>query len=285
MRYLRRFAVAVFFTVLACGAAPVSAATSLKDAVRAELISAAATIAPGSEFAVAVRLRMDPEWHTYWKNPGDGGMATQIEWQLPPGFTAGEIEWPAPHKFETSEIVNYGYSGEVLLVTAIRAPENLAPGSTARVAAKVSWLGCKNICVPGRAALELSLPAGPAISPSGGAPLIAAARASVPPPLSGWNARAWRDGTTLFLELRSATAPKNRLNELYFYPEDEQVVEYAAPQHLERVKGLYVLRLELSSAAPSTPKNLRGVLAGREGWTGSAGESFSVNVPVEPAKK
>jgi len=44
-----------------------------------------------------VELKLDEGWHTYWKNPGDAGSPTKIEWQLPTGISAGEIQWPLPH--------------------------------------------------------------------------------------------------------------------------------------------------------------------------------------------
>ena len=270
-----------FFVMLMIFCAPAEAAPSLKDAIRAELVSDVTAVSPGEGFTVAVKLTMDPEWHTYWKNPGDGGMATTVEWKLPSGITAGELEWPAPIRFETSDIVNYGYAGEVLLLTRFTASKIEAPVT---IRAKVNWLGCKNICVPGGAELEIALKAG-AAEPSKGAAAVAAARASVPRPLAGWKLDAWRDGTTLFLELEPESAPAVKLTAPYFFAADELAIEYAAPQHLENVKGHYAMRLELSSSASSTLKSLRGVLTGPEGWSGVPGKAFTIDVPVKPAKQ
>src|ERR1017187_10076611 len=60
---------------------------------QAKLILSADTAKPGDTIWAGVDMKMDTDWHTYWKNPGAAGLATKIEWQLPPGVTAGEIQW------------------------------------------------------------------------------------------------------------------------------------------------------------------------------------------------
>jgi len=56
---------------------------------------------PGETVMAAVHLHMDANWHTYWKNPGLSGIASDIKWQLPKGMSAGEIQWPVPENFLT----------------------------------------------------------------------------------------------------------------------------------------------------------------------------------------
>jgi len=46
---------------------------------------------------VGLSLQHQPQWHTYWKNPGDSGLPTQLSWQLSAGAAAGQIAWPSPH--------------------------------------------------------------------------------------------------------------------------------------------------------------------------------------------
>ena len=79
------------------------------------LILSADTAKAGDTVLAGVDLKMEPGWHTYWKNPGAAGMATKIEWQLPPGVTAGEIQWPLPEKLPPAEVTTYGYDDEVIL--------------------------------------------------------------------------------------------------------------------------------------------------------------------------
>ena len=69
---------------------------------------------PGSQLCVALALTMEEGWHIYWKNPGDSGLPTSIQWNLPEGFSVEETKWPYPQRFETSGIVSFGYAGELV---------------------------------------------------------------------------------------------------------------------------------------------------------------------------
>src|ERR1700691_3011640 len=70
------------------------------DNVKARLISETNAIAPGQSIWVALEFDIRDGWHTYWRNPGDSGQATQLAWSLPPGLTAGDIERTTPPRFE-----------------------------------------------------------------------------------------------------------------------------------------------------------------------------------------
>jgi len=133
--------------------------------VEAELVSDVLSLKPGSTFRIAVRLKMDNHWHTYWRNPGgEIGLPTKITWQLPQGFEAGKINWPYPKRFEDRllpdepPLVSYGYTEEIFLSSDITAPQGLDPGQEIEFLAKVKWLACKEMCIPGSADLKLKFP-------------------------------------------------------------------------------------------------------------------------------
>src|SRR5581483_8644540 len=90
--------------------------------VKATLVSESKSIQPGTPFWVAVQLEMQPPWHTYWKNAGESGEPTSIDWKLPAGFTAGPIQWPAPKRIAVPPVVSYGYEDNVLLLVKITPP-------------------------------------------------------------------------------------------------------------------------------------------------------------------
>src|SRR5437773_4835686 len=117
---------------------------------QARLLLAAESARPGDTILAGVDLRMDPKWHTYWKNPGGSGMATTIEWDLPPGITAGEVQWPIPRKLPDEDLTTYIYEDEVVLLVPLKLARDLVPGSR-NLQAKVSWLECEVQCVPGSA--------------------------------------------------------------------------------------------------------------------------------------
>lgn len=126
--------------------------------VHCNLISNCKKIVPGKKFRLGVELNMDPGWHTYYKISGDAGMASKIEWQLPEGFKVGKLMWQMPHKFTDSGIVTYGYSDYTLISAEVEPPANLKEGSSLDLKAKVKWLSCKDICVPGNQIVELKMP-------------------------------------------------------------------------------------------------------------------------------
>src|SRR5690349_17133823 len=147
---------------MAVCALPVLAAPVVKtEHVEAQLVSDKASAQPGKPVAVGLKLRMAEHWHTYWKNPGDSGLPTKIQWTLPEGWKAGEIQWPYPRPLPIGPLMNYGYEDEVVLLTQLTPPADAKPGSAA-IKAKAEWLVCKDICIPEKGELELALPVGAA---------------------------------------------------------------------------------------------------------------------------
>src|SRR6516225_8992936 len=149
-------AVPVFALVAAFAAAPGGRADGPpdpKELVKAELVSETASVAPASTLWADLHLAIKPGWHVYWRNPGDSGLPTAIDWRLPSGFSAGNIRWPVPERFAQSGIGNYGYAGSADLLVPISVPKEVTTGDVAVLAADASWLVCAEICIPGGATL------------------------------------------------------------------------------------------------------------------------------------
>lgn len=123
-----------------------------------ELIADKLNIRPGDTFSLSIRFKLDDHWHIYGKDPGDAGIPTKVEWVLPQGFTAGEIQWPKTKSIKESDVVTVNaYEGEVLLTSKIETSTDIASGGDKLIAADVTWLSCKEICVPGAAKLSLHI--------------------------------------------------------------------------------------------------------------------------------
>jgi len=164
--------VLVFLTGLSF-AAPVKT-----EHVEAELVAERSAAEPGKTLTVALRLGIIPHWHTYWRNPGDSGEPTTLEWRLPAGWTAGPIQWPAPRRLPAKHLMNFGYEDEVLHLVDIAVPANAS--GTAKLAARARWLVCDpERCIPEEGLVTLELPVG-----AGGAtrwtPAIERTRAALP---------------------------------------------------------------------------------------------------------
>ncbi len=132
--------------------------------------------APGVSFQAALRLRLAPGWHTYWKNPGAAGAAPTLALALPPGASAGAIGFPAPERLREGPLTAYAYTGDLLLPVTITPPLS---GAALPLEASATWLVCADVCVPEEGKFRLDLPVGhPAPSPQAG--LISLAMARLP---------------------------------------------------------------------------------------------------------
>ncbi len=254
----------------AAGAQPVRG-----DNIESELVAATDAAVPGQPLQVALRLKHDPHWHTYWQVPGDSGLPTQIQWRLPAGWQAGPIEWPVPQRFPVGPLMNFGYDGEVLLLATLTPPPGLPPGGNVEFAARADWLICKDVCIPGGADLKLTLPVRDVAGPSRRAAQFAAARSRIPQPVALEGATATIEDTRIRLAFRprgASAAPSS----VEFFALEEARIEAAAPQTLRREGDLAALYL--TAATPVVPEftTLKGVLvvdggparADRGGWAG-----------------
>ncbi len=250
--------------------------------LEAELVSAVRSIEPGKPFTVALRLKHDEHWHTYWKNPGDSGMATAIQWSLPEGFAAGPIEWPTPRRIPIPPLANFGYDGEIHLLTMIQAPADLPLGRAIALEARAEWLVCKDICLPGDATFSLSLPvsAGKAEADPRWGPLLAQARSELPRPLTGWVTDVSQTGEGILVRLKPPASGGREISKVVFFPEGEGIIENAAEQKLSRDGDGWVLRVAAAEGIGSRA-TVDGLLVAEPGW-GEAmqGAAAQVSLPV-----
>jgi thiol:disulfide interchange protein len=140
-----------YLALLVC---PIAASAAGKT--EASLILSAESARPGDGVVAGVLLKMPPGWHTYWKNSGDSGSATRIDWDLPAGITPGEIQWPVPEKHLLGDLTTYVYHDQVLLMVPLKLDDSITPG-TIDIKAKVSWLECDKECIIGNAAVAAKL--------------------------------------------------------------------------------------------------------------------------------
>lgn len=244
-----------------------------------KLLLSADTARPGSTIWAGVDMKMDPDWHTYWKNPGEAGMATKIQWQLPPGVTAGEIQWPLPEKFPPVEVTTYGYNNEVMLLVPLKLAANLKPGPM-DLKAKVSWLECKEECIPGGATVRAKLNIGPETRTSADAKTIDLWKSKTPQPGDALGVHAWWEGPAvgdkrpLILEW---SAPDNATQADFFPNANDNYDIQPATEILSAQPGAIRLRKTVQTFSGSWPKEIGGVIVMD---IGSQGQGFTVKMPV-----
>jgi len=214
----------LFLFLGAAAAAPVKT-----DLVEAELLAERTAAEPGKTLTVALRLKIAPEWHTYWRNPGDSGEPTALRWKLPAGWSAGAIQWPTPRRLPAGPLMNFGYENEVLHLIDIAVPQNAAgvPANatgTARLAAHATWLVCNpERCIPEEGDLVLEVPVG-AGAASEHAAAFARTRAALPAKALGMRFAATHTEAGVALEIDPA--PRAAI----YFPFAQGKIHNAGPQ-------------------------------------------------------
>lgn len=259
--------------------------------VTADLIADVDAVAPGQTFTLGLTLEMEPGWHVYWINPEGPGFPVSVgDWDAPEGFEISDIKWPAPHRFEFDGLVQYGYADVVTLLFEVKAPANIKPGESVTLSTDASWLACEDQCIPGDAALTITLPTQAQAGASANARTFDDARSAMPVSINGWDVSASpiKDGYLLELTAPSAL-PADFSKGVYFYSEVQYDVDPSVEQKATIEGNTLILRLktrmldgfgaEIERDGPIT--QLTGVLT-REGGFGESGVyGLMVDVPIE----
>ncbi|MDP1912412.1 protein-disulfide reductase DsbD [Brevundimonas sp.] len=232
------------------------------ERIEAELVPMSAWATPGSTAVVAVKQTIQPDWHTYWRNPGDSGGATTLTWTLPQGVRAGDIVWPVPERQRIAGLMNYGYSGVVYLPVPVEIPASARSGTTLTLAVKALFLVCSaEMCVPDELTLRLDLPvregAAP-LDPRHGA-AITAVLESAPRP-AGLEARMALDNGVLVLSAAGGPLAGRDPGASYFFPFEGGIIDHPAAQ--TGVWGPQGLTLRLLPGGETRAAGLSGPIEG-----------------------
>lgn len=243
-------------------AADVAPGPKKADNIEAELVPLSGWAAPGSTVVVAVRQKIAPGWHTYWRNPGDSGGPTTLDWTLPQGVKAGDITWPLPERQRLLSLINYGYSGEVYLPVTIEVPASARPGTTLPLIADALFLVCSDqMCVPVPMQLRLDLPVRegtPPLDAKHGAAVQAVLEAAPRP--AGIDAAISLSNGVLTLSATGGPLAGARISRAHFFPFEGGIIDHAADQTAQR--GANGLTLSLAQGGEIRAKGLSGPISG-----------------------
>ena len=251
--------------LLALAGSGAAAAPAEVPHARVELLVATTAAEPGGTVLAGLRIEHEAGWHTYWKNPGDSGMPTRIQWTLPEGWSAGPILWPAPERIRVGPLANFGYEGSLVLPVEITVPSSWKQ-PRATLEAKAEWLICKEICLPGGITLRVELPAGSAAVDPGAGPVLETARRAVPRPLEGWRAEAHPTDSHVVLRLVPSAPSAPTLAAAEFFPDTPDLIDNAAAQILARADdGAWTLALPAAPGFRPDLRRLTGVVVASPG--------------------
>ena len=222
------------------------------------LISENQTIVPGEPFTVGIHIQHEPEYHTYWKSPGIVGMATQLKWHLPEGWTASAIRWPYPQRCDMAGHPCHGYKRDITLLTTLTPPAKISDADqTVKVSA--AWMCCAQGCYPGNKELALTLPVSTRKeSEPTNAALIKKAEQEVPQQSENWTVQFQPESDDSRLQLTFKGPEKEKPQ--YFFSSDGQISSNQKQQFRELSPGTWELLIARADFSPSGKESLPGVL-------------------------
>jgi DsbC/DsbD-like thiol-disulfide interchange protein len=256
--------------LLAC--APLPAQIVEAHHARMELLAERDAVASHQRLWLGVHFQLEKGWHIYWINSGDSGQPPALRWQLPFGFHAGEIHWPRPEKLKTSQLADYGYEDEVVLLVPVQTPYDLKHNFVVNIDLDAKWLICRELCIPDRAHLHLALPYSTIPPPdTAHAKLFANARKLLPKVWpSHWQAMA-TSGKDDFVLTVQADGP---FHEAEFFPLEPNQIENAAPQPVRATARGAKITLKKSDLLVKPISELKGLLVLR------GGDAYQIVAPV-----
>jgi thiol:disulfide interchange protein DsbD len=223
-----------------------------------ELVTETTSVAPNHDFLAGLHFVLDPGWHIYWINAGDAGEPPRMDWQLPAGITAGDFQFPAPERLPLGPLMDFGYQHEVLLPIPMRADAGLRAGTDTVLRGQLHFLVCSNVCIPGKAELEETVPvtAQPGTNNPTTEPLFIAAERALPRTLPAeMFVQVQQTKTAFVIRVTGKSAAGAE-----FYPYDQNVIANAAPQTVQPQPDGTWITVEKAQGLQQVPPTLHGLL-------------------------
>jgi len=247
-------------------------------------------IEAGKTFWLGLELVHQPHWHTYWRNPGDSGLPTELQWKLPEGMVAGHLIWPVPRQIPIGTLANFGYEDTVLLVTPIQMGKSFkpkGPESSVQIELHASWLVCQKECIPqeGNFSLKLPLQGGTSMAQSA---FEKALQLQAQPLKGKHQAHLSQDGRTL--ELSLAQLPLDLLQgDWTVFPQTANVMQnnavpvvqsVAAKQDNAESGAVTKVSLQVSSERMDSPQLMTWLLVQGKA-NAPTGKQWTVDTPIQ----
>ena len=120
------------------------------------LIAGATTKSPDATFVRAgIEIKLDPGWHTYWRDPGDTGVPPTFDFSGSDNVKTATVMWPAPEQFpDGAGGQSIGYVDHVILPLRVTR-EDAAKQSLLHL--NLGYAICGTLCIPVEAKLQLPL--------------------------------------------------------------------------------------------------------------------------------
>lgn len=203
------------------------------------------TPAPGGKVTIAIIMKPKPGWHDYWLNPADAGTPLELEWQLPPGVTAGPIRAPVPETLIVSGFMNHIYKTEHAFLVDLKIGPSVRTGQPIPVKVEALWSACSDtVCVPEQGELSLDLVVGNGQVKNVTRNRFDLWRSALPVPLD-------RQGRYRIkgqkIEIAIPYPARAGVGDVWFFAQTEDLFRYAAPQKARRTGDWLVVSAGVSN--------------------------------------
>jgi thiol:disulfide interchange protein DsbD len=260
---MRPFQWMIAFLVALAVSLPACAASNSADVahLHVALVFPHSQLYPGGSNEAGLYFKLEHGWHVYWQNAGDSGEPPRIQWTLPAGVTAGALQFPAPARLPLGPLMDFGYENEVLFPFSFQVGDNVKP-SPAVLHAKVNWLVCRDVCIPGKAELEESvdlLRSASTVAAVNGPDQALWDRLTptLPQPFPPADKAVFQPTSTGF---RLAVTTGRREKKADFFPQDQNILDNPAPQPATPTATGLILELKKDPNLQASPTQLKGVL-------------------------
>ena len=252
--------------------------------LRAELMAHAPQgVQAGQPLWVGLQLKHQPDWHSYWRNPGDSGLPTQLELNLPAGITAGPVMWPLPLKLKAGHLTNYGFENTVLLAVPLTVSKQFTANAspTLDIQGHANWLVCRLECIPQEGDFALRIPIQSSFAPNAAA--FASVLAQQPQSMPSVQANTRFEAQRLVLQISGLPAALQG-KPLQVFPETAELLESAADLHPRAQQSwqgdVWTAQLPLSPLRLTDPQQVGFLLTA---GVGAERQGFAVSAPITHA--
>lgn len=101
-----------------------------------------------------LQIQLDPSYLTYWRTPGEAGVAPTFDFAGSVNLATAKVEYPSPKRFDEGGAVAFGYKDEVVFPIEVFAVDPHAPVT---LAVSLAFAICSDLCLPANAATTLVL--------------------------------------------------------------------------------------------------------------------------------
>lgn len=265
----------VEYRVMLLAALTLAFQTNTVEHLKVETLSTVTQAVAGQPFTLGVRFEMEPEWHIYWKNPGDSGMKTDVKFNLPKGWKISGPHYPYPERIETANVVSFGYNGTTTLLFTVTPP---AGATSTELNANANWLICKDQCLQGGTSLNWKVNIGDSVVPGDlDVQTVAAEFPKADPKVVGSVTAVGKK-----FNIRITGAMATDIRGAFFYPSADGVLDHAVAQNWNQRDGVITSQLVKSPYAESKPKRISGVLVlgPNQHWANGA-RALAIDLPVK----